>query len=320
MVVLSHLILSLTWPDANSLHLCRMLFSNGTVFFIFIAGYLFQYLLPKYRYGAYLLKKLQYVVLPYLVASIPIILSKLAGWVPDYPIFAEHFGQLASWQKILVYYLTGMHLGPLWFVPMICLFYVAAPLFIRLTNWSKSYWLFPLLILGNLAIPRPWVHDPIISFVHFAPIYMVGMLACRYRQGIYHYSRHCWPLLLGLIVLLNVLEYHINVFMACNSITKVLICFAIIYGLQWLEQKDGYRIHPLVLLIANTSFGIFFLHQYAIGIYSRAIAAAHLTDALGNASFLSVIIGLVVVNGLCLVVIFSLQKLLKTKSRYAIGC
>jgi Acyltransferase family len=320
MVVLSHLILSLTWQDPQSLHLYRMLFSNGTVFFIFIAGYLFQYLLPKYRYGSYLRKKLQYVFLPYLVCSLPIILAKLQGWVPDYPVFAEHFGQFPVWQKILVYYLTGMHLGPLWFVPMICLFYVTAPLFILITNWSKSYWLFPVLILFNLAIPRPWVHDPLISFVHFVPIYLMGILACRYRQGVWQFSQKLWPVMLGLVVVLNILEYQIDIFRAFNSITKVIASFLIIYGLQVLEKKDGYVIHPVVYVVADASFGIFFLHQYAIGLYSRAIPLAHLTDLLKNANVLSVPLGFVVVNGLCLLVIFSIKQLLNKQSRYAIGC
>jgi hypothetical protein len=320
MVVLSHLILSLTWQDSHILHLCRMLFSNGTVFFIFIAGYLFQYLLPKYRYGSYLLKKLQYVILPYLVCSLPIIVAKLRGWVPDYPVFAEHFGQLAVWQKILVYYLTGMHLGPLWFIPMICMFYVAAPLFILITNWSKSYWLFLLLIIFNLGIPRPWVHDPIISFVHFAPIYLMGILACRYREGVARFSQKLWPLMLGMLVTISLLEYHIDIFRAFNSISKVIASFLIIYWLQALEKKDGYVIHPLVYLIADTSFGIFFLHQYAIGIYSRAIPAVHLPKLLKNANFLSVPIGFVIVISLCLLVILGIKRLLNKQSRLAIGC
>jgi Acyltransferase family len=318
MVVLSHLTLSLQWQNQEALHLARMLFSNGTVYFIFIAGYLFQYLLPKYSYGSYLLKKLQYVLLPYFLTSIPIILAKLAGQVPDYPAFSEHFGQLSAIQKVLVYYLTGMHLGPLWFIPMICLFYVAAPLFIWVTQWQRAYLLFPLLIVINLGIPRPWVHDPLISALHFAPIYMIGILACRYRDQIFQYMRRLWPLLLGLVVLLCLLEYTSRPFMAFNSVTKVIASFLIIYGLQLREKSAVQSFSPLVGLIADCSFGIFFLHQYAIGLYSRAIAL--LGHGLKDANMLTLSLGFLAVNGFCLLLLLGIKRLLVDRSRYVIGC
>jgi probable poly-beta-1,6-N-acetyl-D-glucosamine export protein len=318
MVVLSHLILSLQWQNQEALHLARMLFSNGTVYFIFIAGYLFQYLLPKYSYGSYLKKKLQYVLLPYFITSIPIILAKLAGKIPDYPAFSEHFGQLSALQKVLVYYLTGMHLGPLWFIPMICLFYLAAPLFILATKWQKAYLLFPLLILVNLGIPRPWVHDPLISGLHFAPIYLIGMLACRYRERIFQYSQKLWPVLLGLLILLCLLEFTNRPFMAFNSVTKVIASFLIIYGLQRHEKYGGQIFSPWIDSIANYSFGIFFLHQYAIGLYSRAITP--LGHLLKDANILTVAIGFLAVNGACLLLLLGIKRVLVDRSRYIVGC
>jgi probable poly-beta-1,6-N-acetyl-D-glucosamine export protein len=318
MVVLSHLILSLQWQNQEALHLARMLFSNGTVYFIFIAGYLFQYLLPKYSYGTYLRKKLQFVLLPYFITSLPIILAKLTGKVPDYPAFSERFGQLSAFQKILVYYLTGMHLGPLWFIPMICLFYLVAPVFIFVTKWQKAYLLFPLLILVNLGIPRPWVHDPLISAVHFAPVYLMGMLACRYRDRIYQYCQKLWPVLLSLVVLLCFLEFTSRPFMAFNSVTKVIISFLIIYGLQRREKYASQAFSPWIGTIADYSFGIFFFHQYAIGLYSRAIAPwGHW---LKDANILTVAIGFLVVNGACLLLLLGIKKIFMGRSRYIVGC
>jgi peptidoglycan/LPS O-acetylase OafA/YrhL len=320
MVVLSHLILSLQWKQPEALHLARMLFSNGTVYFIFIAGYLFQYLLPKYQYGSYLAKKIRYVLLPYFLISMPIIVAKLAGWVRDYPAFSEHFGNLSPILKILVYYLTGMHLGPLWFIPMIFLFYLAAPLFILATNWRRSYLLLPLMVVINLGIPRPWVHDPIISSLHFAPIYIIGILACRYREKIYHYSRKGWPLLAGAIALLCYGEYYNPPLMAFNSVTKVIASFLIIYLLQRWEETSAKPIPAWINLGADLSFGIFFVHQYAIGIFSRFLAAVPWGDRFKEANWLSVPGNFIVVIGFCAIVLLCLKTLLGKRSRYVIGC
>ena len=57
------------WQD----RLLLSLVSNGTVLFVFVAGFLFQYLSYKFEYRRYLKSKLQNVLLPYVCVSLPMI-------------------------------------------------------------------------------------------------------------------------------------------------------------------------------------------------------------------------------------------------------
>lgn len=47
------------------------IFAGGTVLFVFIAGYLFQYLSYKFEFKNYLKKKWQNVIIPYIITAIP---------------------------------------------------------------------------------------------------------------------------------------------------------------------------------------------------------------------------------------------------------
>ena len=103
--------------------------SNGSVYFIFIAGFLFQFLSDKYKFKIYLQKKFVNVVLPYFFVSIPalclcLLKNQTFGSTEG---FASSFGTWSLLQKIAVLYLTGAHFFHFWFIPMIIIFYFFAP-------------------------------------------------------------------------------------------------------------------------------------------------------------------------------------------------
>src|SRR5262245_53352265 len=88
-VTACHLLLN--WAEGSKTHrLLDMLWGNGTVLFVFIAGYLFQHLSKKFEYKDYLIKKLQNVILPYFIVPAPIIAYRITtGDMPEY-ILAHH--------------------------------------------------------------------------------------------------------------------------------------------------------------------------------------------------------------------------------------
>ena len=99
--------------------------------FVFIAGFLFQYLKKKFEYRSYLIRKTRYVILPYLIISALPIGLKLIGlhqsdWVPPEMIPDGIFG------KAVFYLASGKHLGPFWFIPMIVIFYIISQLLIKI--------------------------------------------------------------------------------------------------------------------------------------------------------------------------------------------
>jgi len=73
-IVVAHTMQVLTWQDNPELQVfLNVVLQNGSVYFVFIAGFLFQYLSRKYAYKTYLINKLQNVLLPYFLISIPAI-------------------------------------------------------------------------------------------------------------------------------------------------------------------------------------------------------------------------------------------------------
>ncbi len=59
-IVAGHCISAFNWQNSPQLaRLIKILMSNGTVFFVFIAGYLFQYLLSSYEPKKYFISKLK---------------------------------------------------------------------------------------------------------------------------------------------------------------------------------------------------------------------------------------------------------------------
>ena len=65
----------------------------------------------------------------------------------------------------------------LWFIPMITIFYVAAPLFSAMIRHPVSYWILPPLVVLSALIHR--VPNPGLAIVHMAlyllPAYIAGM-------------------------------------------------------------------------------------------------------------------------------------------------
>ena len=72
LIVAVHCLSIFDWSASPGLERwLKILLLNATVFFLFIAGYLFQHLSARFHYPSYLQTKFRNVVLPYLVVSIP---------------------------------------------------------------------------------------------------------------------------------------------------------------------------------------------------------------------------------------------------------
>src|SRR5258706_13385324 len=92
-VVAGHCIPLFQWEQSRwQDQLIVSLMPNGTVFFVFVAGFLFQYLSPRFEYRRYLKSKLQNVILPYAIISIPIIrIQALTNTGSFNPAYIHHW-------------------------------------------------------------------------------------------------------------------------------------------------------------------------------------------------------------------------------------
>lgn len=324
-----HCRISFPWPDDSVVKdIFTTLLDNGTVLFVFIAGFLFQYLRGKYEYVSYLKRKAKYVILPYIIASVPAILADLYEktipvWMPE---------SVAAQPKIMqaLYMLaTGKHLGPFWFIPMITIFYLISPLLIKIDRPVFYKTLFPVLFVAGLFTFRFGYFSNIFdSFVHYLPVYIYGMWGARYRMKLIH-LRWRWVLLLSAIyIFIAFLEVSNTVYVPKLSsfqeaatapyfsfnFAKLKVSLLCIVLLRLFYSVNSEM--KMLKLLGDYSFGIYFIHLYVITAVEMIMKRIHPSFELGLFTFLLYIIIVTVVTVLIVAVV---KKIFKKKSRYVIG-
>jgi surface polysaccharide O-acyltransferase-like enzyme len=274
-VVAAHCILLFDWRSNGwSYQLAQSLIPNCTVFFVFISGFLFQHLSHKFQYRRYLKSRWDNVLLPYVIVSMPMIAAQAVtgGGVFD-PTYAHHWPTVT--QNIGWSLLTGHHiLMPFWFIPMIAIFYVLAPVFLWIDRDGRFYYLLPLLLTITVCVHRPSNLDHIWqSGVYFLPIYLFGMWFSRHRERLLAWHDRWLPVLLMAVVGLTWLDVgsqHAGYIRSAamfspehgvvdtNGLLKLLLCGVILVILR----RSSEKLHNIVRPVANASFGIYFLHMY----------------------------------------------------------
>jgi len=282
-IVAGHVTGAFYWNETSWMRKAQSdLTANGTVLFVFISGYLFQHLSGKYRYPDYLVKKVKYVLIPYLITSIPAI---------SYSVFwknpAEHYpfleGTSAAYQ-VLWFYLKGstpMNYQ-LWFIPVIFIYFLMSPVFIAFIRYPVLYWLILLFLPVSLLAHRPAFPNPdtIHSLVYLFSAYLLGMFASQYRQRIDVLVERNIGVLLTVLVSYFVFHllasdyhgnYHVERIFSFEKgyvdwayLQKIIAAFLML-GL--LKRYDSFVAKP-VRLIGDASFSIYFLHAYVIYAFS----------------------------------------------------
>src|SRR5690606_14373892 len=137
----------------------NVIFGSMSILFFFISGYLFQHLSGKFEYKTYLQRKFNNVILPYIIISIPAIIVSV--WIIPQDGMWDWFYTSPKWVQILLFYATGKHLEPLWFVPAVTLIYLVAPLLLKIDRHPTAYWVIPLLLIVSVAIGRDGPTGPL---------------------------------------------------------------------------------------------------------------------------------------------------------------
>jgi fucose 4-O-acetylase-like acetyltransferase len=283
-VLLGHARLLMPWPELRdspwSLRLLSTLVEGGTVPFIFIAGYLFQHLAPRFEYGPFLRTKLKNVVAPYVVVSLPILAH---AFVFRSGLYAER-DAMGVREVVLVgagSLLNARHaFVPYWFIPMICMVLLAAPALLAIDRRPKLY--FGLLLAIPLAalLHRSELHvNPLQDAAHLLPVFVLGMLISRYREAglrtVAQYRSH----LLAFMVCTVAVEIAVgqggsvqssafspaNGWVDFNFLQKVALSLV---ALEFLARNEPVlrtnrpRIWGALSALADISFGLFFLHIF----------------------------------------------------------
>jgi len=312
-VVVGHTMWLLNWPDAPGKRtLLASVLTNGTVFFVFIAGYLFQHLSYKFEYRKYLVSKLTNVVCPYIILSLPAIIAKTA--VPRPAEMWTGFYELPVLVQISTFYITGLHAVGYYFIPMICLFYLIAPLLLYLDRRRWVYLFLPAFVAVSLLISRGW--HPLHNMAHFFSAYLLGMFFSRYRKETLNFAAGTWPVLLGLATTCVALDYY-RVWPAINwnFLQKLLLCAFYL----WLLARTDHIVGKWLAPFATASFGIYFLHPYVMATMRKGFAFLGYGDSLPSNSLLLLLLLFCLVSGTCLVLVYLGRRLFGSHSRLFIG-
>ena len=264
-IVALHTLLAFSWLNTpEQRDVLYIIFGNGTALFMFISGYLFQHLSFKFDTKRYYLSKLKYVLLPYFVISLPLVLYFVfvsPSWSAT--TADPNFLNQPLWLQFIKYYWWGLHLHPMWFIPTLAIIYFTGPLLIRGDRNNFLYWLLPIFILASFVVHRSPFY-PTHNFVHFFSIYVLGMLFSKYKNLINPLliQNRVLILLTTLFISICICQYFSLAPLRAPFYIQKLILTLLILGL--LIKFAQYTQYRFVSVIANTSFGVFFLHAYLI--------------------------------------------------------
>lgn len=260
----------------------KEIWAGGTVLFVFIAGFLFEYLSHKFEYKDYLSKKWSNVILPYIITAIPGII--LCFTLPT--AYGNPFFEYNPISQVGVFLTTGrIHNVPAWFIPMIVIFFFLSATLIKLKEKHILFKLLPIALLVTIIYPRQDIEPYMVAnfdfwgkylayltyvlhgFIHFFSSYVGGMyLAANIDKVDKMYTWRYW--ILGATVLTAGIDIYLaqNFGISNGSVSKI---FFTIWALCLLKHyNDFFDKHPNINkfmdVCAKYSFGLFFIHWYYV--------------------------------------------------------
>lgn len=335
-VVAGHAISIFPWlSDPLADNILSDVLENGTVMFVFVAGFLFQHLSKDFQYGSYLTKKAKNVLLPYFLIATP---AAVQGAVSA-RIYGR-YPQLNGTSEIYRFFWFMIKGGAganqaLWFIPMITIFYVAAPVFIQFISRPQLYLLIVVLVPVSLLAHRDAYPnlDTLGLALYYLPAYLVGMWTSQYRTKVEPVLDHIWPwLLLAWFAMLTSMilfaPYHGNyqgshLFSQEQGIfdwifaQKLLLSFALLGLIRKFENPLAKPLRGL----GDASFAIYFMHCYLLDIVVEG--SNRVTRLLGQprleGSITVWLAAFLFAAGGSYAIALVVRRLLGTRSRYFIG-
>jgi hypothetical protein len=295
---------------------------DATSWFVFISGYLFYYIEQRrFDYRDYLVKKVKFVILPYLILSIPALLG-------GFYVSREQMVDLSppmyvAWSVAV----GGSVVAPMWFIPMIVIFFLVSPVFHAIAKTKLVYMLAFVGLLVSLFSCRPVSSlNPLLTFVHFLGFYALGMAAARASWLVEILRAGHWG---HLLMVLGIFGFVLAIYLYDPKAVEPL-GFADGWGKLNLQQLGKLSLLVTVFLffdrylnrkqlmfgyLAKISFGLFFLHGFFALFFSRIAQRVGFVNV-----FAAVMCEVIIVIGAAVITVIVAKFLLKSKSRYVVGC
>lgn len=323
-VIGAHALQNFEWGEASmTFVILDSLFNQSTIWFAFIAGYLFQYLGRNFNTRSYYSKKLKHVIVPYVFCSLPALVASMTFHEQNMP---QGFYDSSLATQGLLFLVTGQHLAPFWYIPMIAIIFVLAPLLFAMDRKPVSY----LCLLGLLPLSAVLgrdgllIHTPLTGYytqlstaLYLISPYILGMAVSHYYREIMSLVRRHWYVLLPISAAFYVAEVtHYRETTYYMFLFKVTSAPLILY---FIDRRFGVT-QRLIDAIATLSFGLFFLHGYILS--GTKIVVAWITNSNGifEANILSYFTyGAIVTLG-SLACVTLVKRVTGRHSKLLIGC
>ena len=279
----------------------EVLFTGSTIYFLFISGYLCQYIDLRRRDSplVYYRKKLTNVICPFLVFSILLSLA--------YNLVEFNFGFV---YKIFL----GRVQVQYWYIPFVSALFLVSPLICRAHNRLLIVITLVSLFFFLLFPFRPGVRFRIswpytfYLYSYFTFFYVVGFLYCRFKETIDGYIKPYWYLFLTGAVSVLLILWRPEVFgLGCIArgfaigMQRFLMIICAIIGLSYIKDKKIWVLDQL----AKYSFTLYFIH---VAVFKHS-ALAH--NFLISRSCFSVLITDIIIFILFVAVMLVLSMALK---------
>ena len=303
---------------------------NGTVLFLFIGGFLFQHLThSQFEFRKYMEAKFLNIILPYIIISIPLIIIRL-NTPFDSLSLPEGFEDRPLWYQFFHHLLAGTHMPPFWFISTIVLFYFTSPLLHKIDNRNFYRYGFPLVMVICLFTYRPEHNsNPFLSYVHFIPVYIMGMWASYHRERLLALTPKILPMLVLVYAVLTVLELTGNIPLSRDMsfdlvwreglllfniymLKALVLCIALMMTFYLLRNRPM----PLLELLGHYSFGVFFVHYLFISVSRKVLEMAGFTFDFSLPTYLIYFIFVLLVS---IGTVYFVKKVTGRYSRYLIG-
>ncbi|WP_085247246.1 acyltransferase family protein [Gilliamella mensalis] len=302
---------------------------NFTTFFVLIAGFLFQHLTYKFDTKTYYLSKFKTVVCPYISVSIFCFIFFHYQYLSNLPWYSSTESSVIS--SIIRMMLTGTQLLPLWFIPMIIIIYLMAPL---LYFWSKK----SLIVAGLISMfwvvifTKPDFTQPILNLLHYGPVYLTGMMIKQNYQTIMKTVKDNLFLVTSFFCLCFFVPFayrymsHFGIeSIYYDTLQKIILFILALYFLDWLNYKttnEG-KLYKFFSYMANVSFPIYFIHEIIVLELERLLYKSPLSYIIKTDNGWLASLGAVIfwVSTLVISIIIAniIKLVFKNKAKYLIG-
>ena len=300
------------------------LFHSATIYFVFISGYLFDFV--NRRKGQFsplrfYKSKIVNVFCPYFILSL---LLLAAGWIShhwfgyDIPFINDGTPVASLWDVLRCLAYGSASLVPYWYIPFIMTVFSVGPLIFHLPTGLLQKILLPASVLP-LMVPRLLV-SPLRNLCFFVPIFLMGVYCARNRDACMAFiRRHLSAIRVTAVLtsLLIVADHYFGSFMP--NIEGAYYVQKLCIGSWVLELLEGMDREVLALdFLARYSFPLFFLHAIFQGIFQAPLFQV-LGAALPGQVFTIANLTVTVEIALCILCILGIKKIMGKRSRYLIG-